>query len=53
VITGEDLLRHGIPPGPEYRALLQHVRDAQLDGEVRTKAEALELVDRLRGKDGG
>ncbi len=51
LLTGDDLLRHGVPPGPEYRALLQRVRDAQLDGEVHTKAEALELVDRLREKD--
>jgi poly(A) polymerase len=53
LLTGEDLLRHGIPPGPQYRALLQRLREAQLDGEIRTQAEALELADRLRGKDEG
>jgi len=51
LVTGDDLLRHGVPPGPEYRALLQRVREAQLDGEVRSQPEALELVDRLQGKD--
>jgi poly(A) polymerase len=50
LITGDDLLRHGVPPGPEYRALLERVRDAQLDNEIRSPTEALERVDRLRGK---
>jgi len=53
LVTGDDLLRHGVPPGPEYRALLGRLRDAQLDGDIRSQAEALELVDRLRGQDKG
>ncbi len=47
LVTGDDLIRHGVPTGPVYGALLRRVRDAQLDGEIRTKAEALTLVDRL------
>lgn len=47
LITGDDLLAHGVPSGPEYRVLLQRVRRAQLDEEIRTKDEALALVDRL------
>jgi tRNA nucleotidyltransferase/poly(A) polymerase len=48
LLTGEDLIRHGVPTGPVYSALLRRVRDAQLDGEIHTQAEALALVDRLR-----
>lgn len=48
--TGSDLIGHGIPPGPEYRILLERIREAQLDGEIHTKTEALELADRLRGR---
>lgn len=48
LLTGEDLIRHGVPPGPLYSTLLRQVRDAQLDGEIHTQAEALALVDRLR-----
>jgi tRNA nucleotidyltransferase/poly(A) polymerase len=48
--TGDDLIEHGIPPGPEYRALLDRIREAQLDGEIQTKTEALELADRLRAR---
>ena len=47
-VTGEDLIALGLPPGPEFKRLLDAVREAQLDGGVRSKAEALELVARLR-----
>lgn len=50
LLTGDDLLRHGIRPGPVYRVLLERIREAQLDGEVRSREEALELADRLEGK---
>ena len=48
LITGDDLVDHGISPGKEFRRLLDAVRDAQLDELISTKAEALKLVDRLR-----
>jgi poly(A) polymerase len=47
LLTGDDLVGRGLPPGPVYGVLLQRVREAQLDGEIRTKAEAIELVERL------
>lgn len=47
LLTGDDLKRHGIPPGKIYKTLLDRVRDAQLEGEVSTLDEALTLVDRL------
>ena len=47
LITGDDLLAHGIPTGPRYRHLLWRVRAAQLDEEIHTKDEALALVDQL------
>jgi tRNA nucleotidyltransferase/poly(A) polymerase len=50
LLTGDDLLEHGIPSGPKYRVLLQRARDGQLDGEIQSKAEALALVDRLLGE---
>ena len=48
LVDGNDLIEHGVPPGPEFRRLLQAVRDAQLDGELATREEALCRVDRLR-----
>jgi poly(A) polymerase len=47
LLTGDDLIRHGVPAGPAYRVLLERVRNAQLDEQIRTQADALELVDRL------
>ncbi len=47
LVTGDDLLAHGVPAGPKFRFLLQRIRDAQLDGEIHTRSEALAMVDRL------
>ncbi len=47
LLTGDDLLAHGVPAGPKYRMLLQEVRRAQLDEEIAGKEDALALVDRL------
>jgi poly(A) polymerase len=46
LLAGEDLLTLGIPPGPRYKVLLQHVRDAQLDQKIGTKAEALAVAEK-------
>ncbi len=50
LLDGGDLIRHGLPPGPEFSALLEQVRDAELNGLVATRDEALALVDRLRAE---
>jgi poly(A) polymerase len=47
LLTGHDLLRHGVPQGRHYKWLLEQVRDAQLEKTIRSKRDALALVDRL------
>jgi poly(A) polymerase len=47
LLTGHDLARHGLRPGPRFATLLEAARDAQLDGLITTQEEALALVDRL------
>jgi poly(A) polymerase len=47
LVTGEDLIALGLKPGPAFKRLLDAVREAQLEGRVRTKAEALALVQQL------
>jgi poly(A) polymerase len=47
VLTGEDLIALGMTPGPEFKRLLDAVREAQLEGHVRTKEEGLRLVEKL------
>jgi tRNA nucleotidyltransferase/poly(A) polymerase len=48
LVAGSDLIAHGLSPGPHFAALLEKIRDAQLNGEIHSRAEALALVDRLR-----
>jgi poly(A) polymerase len=47
VITGDDLTRWGLQPGPLYKKLLDAVREGQLEGTIRTAAEARALVEDL------
>jgi poly(A) polymerase len=44
LITGDDLIAAGYKPGPQFKELLTAVEDAQLDGSISTKEEAMELV---------
>ena len=48
LLTGDDLVAHGLKPGKPFRDLLNNVRDAQLDGRISNREEALRLVDELR-----
>jgi poly(A) polymerase len=41
LISGNDLKKLGLTPGPEFRKCLQQTRDRQLLGELKSKAEAL------------
>jgi tRNA nucleotidyltransferase (CCA-adding enzyme) len=43
-LTGDDLIEMGVPPGPEIKELLHHLREARLDEKVRSKREEAELV---------
>jgi poly(A) polymerase len=47
LITGEDLKQKDLKPGPLYKRLLDAVREAQLDGTITSREQALEMVDRL------
>lgn len=47
LITGHDLVGLGLAPGPRFRQLLTAVEEAQWEGAVRTRDEALKLVQRL------
>ncbi len=47
LVTGHDLIAMGLRPGPVFRKLLEAVRDAQLEGRVRTREEAIALLREL------
>jgi len=44
LVTGEDLKGLGYRPGPEFKAILQAVEDAQLNGQIGSKDEALRFI---------
>jgi tRNA nucleotidyltransferase/poly(A) polymerase len=41
LLTGDDLNQLGVPAGPQYRTILQSLRDAQLDGRICSRDEAI------------
>jgi poly(A) polymerase len=47
LVTGDDLKQLGLPPGPRFGELLRAVEEAQLDGRVRTREQALGLLGEL------
>jgi poly(A) polymerase len=48
LITGHDLTKLGYTPGPQFKVWLDAIREAQLDGTIRTREDAIELIERLR-----
>jgi poly(A) polymerase len=49
LLGGADLIAAGYRPGPEFSKMLDTAEDAQLEGRVKTKGEALELVQTMFG----
>lgn len=47
LLGGHDLIRLGLTPGPHFSRMLDQVYDAQLEGRIGKRGEALELVGRL------
>ena len=46
LLTGHDLVRHGLQPGAHFAVILETIREAQLEGRVQSKREVLDWVDR-------
>jgi len=44
LVTGDDLKEMGFQQGPLFREILQAVEDAQLDGRLASREEALEFI---------
>ena len=47
LINGDDLSAAGLPPGPAYKRILDAVYDAQLEGQLADRSQALDLALRL------
>ncbi len=44
LLTGDDLIYMGFSPGPEFKEVLRTIEDAQLEGTIQTREEALKLA---------
>lgn len=47
LINGNDLITVGLTPGPSFKDILSAVEDAQLEGNLHTKEEAMAFVQQL------
>jgi len=52
LVTGDDLKELGLKAGPSFRKILDAVEEAQLNGTVHTREEALEMVREAFGTGG-
>jgi poly(A) polymerase len=44
LLTGEDLIELGYRPGPRFKEILAAIEDAQLNGAIHTREDALKLI---------
>jgi poly(A) polymerase len=44
LLSGEDLIALGYQPGPQFRDMLAAIEDAQLEGVLHSKVDAMDLV---------
>ena len=44
LVSGDELIAAGFEPGPLFKEILGYVEDAQLEGRLRTKEEAMQFV---------
>ena len=50
LVTGADLIAAGYEPGPRFAEMLAAVEDAQLEGRVGSREEALKMVREMFGR---
>lgn len=46
LLTGDDLIAAGYTPGPSFKEMLRQAEDAQMEGQIHTREEALHWVGR-------
>lgn len=52
LVTGNDLIAAGYPPGPRFKQMLAEVEDAQLEGAIHDRESAMEFVRQRFGGPG-
>jgi len=51
LIDGDDLISEGFTPGPLFKRILEAVYDAQLEGSINSREEAIRLTNHLKNQD--
>jgi tRNA nucleotidyltransferase (CCA-adding enzyme) len=46
-ITGHDLKKRGLPPGPKYTEILRRLRAAWIDGEVKSEEQEKRMLESM------
>jgi len=49
LVTGDDLLARGLPPGPAFKEILEALYTRQLEETLRSREEALAALDEMLG----
>jgi poly(A) polymerase len=49
LVTGKDLIALGLEPGPMFHVILDRVKEAQLEGELRDRQQALDWIEKEYG----
>ncbi len=49
LLSGSDVLRAGVPEGPNVESILERIREATLTGEIATRRDAARLAAALAG----
>ena len=45
LVNGRDLIEMGYKPGPQFKEILRAIEDAQLEGQITTREEAVRFVE--------
>ena len=48
LITGQDLIDHGLKPGPQFREILEDIKERQAEGSLKDRAEAIAYLKTLQ-----
>ena len=48
LVTGDDLIRLGLRPGPRFREILEEIKERQAGGGLTNRAEALDYLENLK-----
>lgn len=48
VVTGDDLIKMGMQPGPRFREILEEIKEKQAEGTITNRDEALEYLKQIK-----